>query len=237
MVAMVSCGSVTRTPSTHFSAGVPVMAPTARHLLDPFFASVRTLEIDQDHEIVAQGDEAGYCFLVVSGCVRTVQLLEDGRRHIGAFLFSGDVFGWETLHSHDFGAEAVTPVVLRRFRADAIDDRAADDRLFALKLRQYITQQARITREKLVLLARKTASERIASFLLEMHDRADDDIRGVVNLPMARGDIADYLGLTIETVSRGLTELRRLGMIKVDRARITILNAQALLTSASNKIH
>ena len=216
--------------------------PAAGHLPNPLAPAGTVMRIERDAQIVAQGDRAQYCFLVVSGCVRTVKVLEDGRRHVGAFLLPGDVFGWEAAERHAFAAEAVTPAAVRRTRLSTIEDRADADPAFARRLRQYVAAQGRMAQEHLVLLGRKTASERIASFLLQMHERLGGPGRSaagqaVVELPMSRADIADHLGLTIETVCRQLTELRRHGVIAVERTRIAIRDQRALGLAGSDRLH
>jgi len=217
----------------------PVMLPPVlqEHLLAPIAPQATTLHADRDEEIISQGDAAEYCYEVVSGCVRTVRLLEDGRRQVGEFLLAGDIFGWDTTDEYEFGAEAVTGVTLRRVRLSAIEDRASRDLGFAQRLRAFSTAQVRLARGRLVLLGRKTASERVASFLLEMADRLRVCGAPVMELPMNRGDIADYLGLTIETVCRELTDLRHQGTIGVERARITILDRRALARAGSDRVH
>jgi CRP/FNR family nitrogen fixation transcriptional regulator len=210
---------------------------TAGHVLDSLAPAAAAVQADRGAEIIAQGGDAEYWFQVVRGCVRTVRLLEDGRRQVGEFLLPGDVFGWETLGEHEFSAEAVTPVTLRRFRLGAIEERADTDRIFAHRLRRYIADQVRVTRGRLVLLGRLTAAERIASFLLEMSERLHCPGKVVIELPMCRTDMADYLCLTIETVSRGLTELRRHGAIAVERTRIVIHDRHALSLAGCDRIH
>jgi CRP-like cAMP-binding protein len=161
--------------------------------------------------------------------------MANGRRQIGAFLLPGDIFGWEALGEHDFGVDAVTPVTLRRVPSSVIEQRADSDPAFAQQLRQYGAAQVRATRGRLVLLGRKTAAERVASFLLEMDDRLPAPETSVLRLPMSRGDVADYLGLTVETVCRGLAELRQRGIITVERAHITILDRRALRLAAADR--
>jgi CRP-like cAMP-binding protein len=205
--------------------------------LQPLDASAATVRADRDAEIFAQGDVADDCFLIVSGCVRTVTLMEDGRRQIGEFLFPGDLFGWEALGEHDFGAEAVTPVVLRRCPRRSLEALADRDRDVARRLRELTADRLRAGRARMVLLGRKTASERIASFLLEMAERMNAAGPAPIALPMGRADMADYLGLTIETVCRGLTQLRRTGTIAVDRATIVIRDRRALGIAGCALVH
>jgi CRP-like cAMP-binding protein len=187
-----------------------------------------TIQAERDDEIVAQEDPANWCYLVVSGCVRTIRLMEDGRRQVGEFLFAGDLFGWEALDNHDFGAEAVTPVTLRRYARRDLEQLADQDRDVARKLRELSSCRLRSGREHMVLLGRKTASERIASFLLEMAARSNADARSTIELPMSRSDMGDYLGLTIETVCRRLTRLRLDGTIAINGTKIAIRNRAAL---------
>jgi len=210
-------------------ADADVLAPLHRHAV--------TVTAERNEEIFAEGTPAKYCYLVVSGCVRTVKLMEDGRRQIGEFLLPGDLFAWEALDTHDFSAEAVTRVTLRRVPRALLEDFADRDRDFGRRLRELTARQLRAARERMMLLARKTASEKIASFLLEMERRVYTDGRGLLDLPMGRTDVADHLGLTIETVCRGLTELRRHGTIAVDRTRIAIRNRHALGSSECSMVH
>lgn len=187
-----------------------------------------TLRFERDDEIVAQEADATYCYMVLSGCVRTVRLMEDGRRQVGEFLFAGDMFGWDALDRHDFGAEAVTTVTLRRFARQDLEQLADQNRDVARRLRELSSRRARSGREHMVLLGRKTASERIASFLLEMEARSTQDARATIELPMSRSDMGDYLGLTIETVCRRLTRLRQDGTIAMEGTKIAIRDRRAL---------
>ncbi len=232
----IAPGAVSASPCFGIAASVVAEAGTGE-LPDPLMPAAMAVQVDRDGEITAQGAPAAYCFQVVAGCVRTVKLLEDGRRSIGEFLLAGDFFGWEAVGEHEFAAEAVTPVTLRRFRVSAIEERADRDHAFARTLRRYLAGQVRVARGRLVLLGRKTAFERIASFLLEMESRLRASGNEVMMLPMSRADMADYLGLTIETVCRGLTELRRNGMIAVDRGQIAIHDRAALGLAGSDRLH
>jgi CRP-like cAMP-binding protein len=203
--------------------------------LGPHEPRATIVTANRDEEIVAQDDDATHCYLIVSGCVRTVRLMEDGRRQIGEFLFAGDLFGWEALDTHDFGAEAVTPVTLRRYTRRDLEQLVDQDRDVARQLREIASRRLRAGREHMVLLGRKAACERIASFLLEMAARTANGEQ-VIELPMNRGDISDYLGLTIETVCRRLTRLRLDGTIGVEGAKIAICNRHALGLAGSDRV-
>ena len=188
---------------------------------------------ERDTELVAQGGPSGFCYHVLSGCVRTVCLLEDGRRQIGEFLFAGDVLETDPM----YGAEAVTAVTLRRIPRVLIEERAGMDATFAARLRMHAADQVRAARSRCLLLGRKTAVERVASFLLEMAGRCESRPEEAIALPMSRTDIADYLGLTTETVCRVLTEMRRTGLIRVQRGAIAILSDAALSRAAAEWLH
>ena len=196
-----------------------------------------TVTVRKDAEIHAQGDRALYCYRIVSGCVRSVKLMEDGRRQINDFLLPGDWFGFEALEAHDVAAEAVSETVLRRYPRRVCDALAAEDVRITSWLLTLATGHLRSARDRMVALGRKTASERIAGFLLEMARRMPQDRTGAVALPMSRGDIADHLGLTIETVCRCLAQLRRDGIIGLTRARLTLRHRPTLEALADATRH
>ena len=177
-------------------------------------------------EIYGENEPADYLYKVVSGTVRTYKVLVDGRRQIGAFYLPGDIFGLETADEHTFSAEAITDckiIVTKRstVMALAATNNEVARRMWALTAREL----QRVQEHSLVLI--KSAEERVASFLLEMADRVPSG--GAVELPMSRQDIADYLGLTIETVSRTLKILEDAAAIEVaKRRRILLRNRSAL---------
>ena len=161
-----------------------------------------------------EGDEAEYFYQVVSGAVRSYKLLSDGRRQIDAFHLRGDIFGLEAGCDHRFSAEAVGDVSVIAYRRGRLgvlmrDDAAFRDKIMAATLRSLERAQAHM-----LLLGRKTAEEKIATFLLDMAERISKD-DGQFELPMQRCDIADHLGLTIETVSRVLSRFARSGLIRL----------------------
>lgn len=165
----------------------------------------------RDTEIYAEGDAADCWYKVVSGAVRITKQLADGRRHVAEFFFAGDCFGYENTPERMFSAEAVGDAIVMRF-SRAATERLLDEhprlarRLYAITLRDLARAQARM-----LLLGRMTAPERVGNFLIELSERKD--ARRVIDVPMSRTDIADYLGLTIETVCRVLSTFKRDGMI------------------------
>ena len=157
-------------------------------------------------EIYGQAEPAEYVYEVVSGAVRTHKVLSDGRRQIGAFHLVNDVFGLENDNVHRFTAEAIVDTELRLVRRRSLESMAERDVLVANDLLTLTTRSLRHYEDHMLLLGRKTAFEKVAAFLLEMEDRMRSV--GGIALPMSRRDIADYLGLTIETVSRTLSHLQ-----------------------------
>ena len=178
-------------------------------------------------EIYGEGEPADYLYKVVSGTVRTYKVLSDGRRQVGAFYMPGDVFGLETGDEHTFSAEAISDAKVLVIKRSALVALAARDgeiarQLWALTGRELSRVQAHI------LLLIKTAQERVAGFLLEMADRVSSG--NSVELPMSRQDIADYLGLTIETVSRTLTTLENAATIELPSSRRIVLRNRSALS-------
>lgn len=171
-------------------------------------------------EIYAQGEEAGNLFQVQFGCVRVYRLMADGRRQISAFHMSGEVFGFEAEATHQFFAEAIGGTGVRMIRL--APEITASPRFLPLALQTMSRAQ-----QHLIVLGRQNATERVAAFLVDMAERQGDFDH--IDLPMPRGDIGDYLGLTIETVSRIFTKFRQAGFIRLVGSReLKFLNRQAL---------
>lgn len=225
--------------SSYASRSLPAFSPLAETAGPPFqelAATALRIRADSEAEVVSQGDHAAYCFIVLSGCVRTVTLLEDGRRQVGAFYLPGDIFGWDVLGEYDMSAEAVTPSVLGRIPLRSMEQMADQDPALARALRRLAVEQLRQARERMVMLSRMTALERIASFLAEMASRPGMAGK-TVPLPMGRADIADHLGLTVETVCRSLGQLRRSGAIALERHGFRILNRATLASAREASVH
>jgi CRP/FNR family nitrogen fixation transcriptional regulator len=162
-------------------------------------------------EIFGESEPAQYVYQVVEGAVRSYKLLSDGRRQIGAFHLVGDIFGLENGSAHRFTAEAIVDTTVRLARRASLEDVAKTDALVARDLLTMTTSNLQHAENHMLLLGRKTSLERVAAFLLEMDRRLSP--AGVMALPMYRRDIADYLGLTLETVSRALSCLHEKGII------------------------
>jgi CRP/FNR family transcriptional regulator, nitrogen fixation regulation protein len=185
-----------------------------------------TMSYPRNSEIFGENEPADYLYKIVSGGVRTYKILSDGRRQIGGFYLPGDIFGLEFAEEHTLSAEAMTDTKLLIIKRSALNALASRDvavarQLFALTGRELARAQDRI------FLLIKSAQGRVASFLLEMAKRVSGG--NTIELPMSRQDIADYLGLTIETVSRTLTSLETASTIEVATSRrIVLRNPTAL---------
>jgi CRP-like cAMP-binding protein len=187
-----------------------------------------SMSFNRNAEIYGEGEPAGYLYKVLSGTVRTYKVLKDGRRQVGDFYLPGDLFGLETGEVHAFSAEATTATTVLLIRRSAVVALAARDSEFARQLLALTGCEIDRVREHLMLLI-KTAQERVAAFLLEMADRINTGKEKEVELPMRRQDIADYLGLTIETVSRTLTQLESMDAISLPTSRRIVLRKRAVL--------
>jgi len=178
-------------------------------------------------EIFGENEPAEYVYKIVSGSVRTYKILKDGRRQIGGFYLPGDIFGLQLADEHAFSAEAITDTKVLVVKRSALTSLAGRDAAVSRDLYNLTSRELRRMQERILLLI-KSAQERVASFLLEMAERACAG--NTVELPMSRQDIADYLGLTIETVSRTLTGLEGTAAIEVLTSRRIALRNRAALS-------
>jgi CRP/FNR family transcriptional regulator, nitrogen fixation regulation protein len=189
------------------------------------------MKFARNAEIFGEGEPAEYLYKVVSGTVRTSKLLSDGRRQIGAFLLPGDVFGMEVGDEHRFSAEAVADSIVLVVKRSAVEALAARDAQTARELWTLVARDLERAQDHMLVLGRKNAQERLVTFLLDMAARASEHDK--VHLPMSRQDIADYLGLTIETVSRTLTQLENSAAIALPSSRCIMLRNRRALAHLS----
>lgn len=176
--------------------------------LRAFKASGPSVDYQTGDTVVFEGDRAANVYSLTSGLLRLSKLLPDGRRQIAGFLFPGDFLGITMEEEHAFTAEAVAPSGLCRFPRKQFDDFVTDHPELERRLYAVAAHELAAARQQLVLLGRKTATERVASFLLMLASRCPSENDEEVELPMSRTDIADYLGLRIETVSREISALK-----------------------------
>jgi CRP/FNR family transcriptional regulator, nitrogen fixation regulation protein len=180
-------------------------------------------------EIFGEKEPAEYVYQVTAGAVRSYKLLSDGRRQIGAFHLVGDVFGLENGSFHRFTAEAIVDTSVRLIKRTSLERVAEADVSITHDLLYMTTDNLQHAEDHMLLLGRKTSLERVVAFLLEMDRRLT--AAGIIALPMCRRDIADYLGLTLETVSRALSKLHGsgiLGVLGTNQRQIILLDRQQL---------
>jgi len=176
-------------------------------------------------DIFLDGDDARHVFEVLEGIVCAYRILPDGERHIISFYYPGDVIGNCSLGMYDYSAQALTSVRLRRIPRTIIERSMAQRPELAQRFLRLAAIELAATRDHLLCMAAKSADAKIAVFLLALsrRNKAAGETANQIKLPMTRLDIADYLGLTIETVSRTLSKFKRKGMIDLPRATLVIL--------------
>lgn len=192
--------------------------------------SISTLDAGQS--LFHEGDAARMVFNLTSGSIKLYKLLADGRRQVTGFLFAGDFLGLSVEDEHAFSAEALEPIEFCRFTRPRFEAFVDTHPRMEHELYRMAAHELASAQEQIVLLGRKTAIERLATFLLRLADRTSRE--DAVRLTMGRVDIADYLGLTKETVSRTFTLLKTQRIIRlasdsvveiVDRGRLETLAA------------
>ncbi|HVP85053.1 MAG TPA: helix-turn-helix domain-containing protein [Rhizomicrobium sp.] len=198
----------------------------------PAFQAIGTVaHFGPNETIFAEGDDARYAYKVVSGAVRICKLLADGRRQITEFALDGDHFGFEWTNEHAVTAEALGPVTALRFPRARVERLEREEQGVRHSLMQMLRRDLLSAQNHLLMLGRQTAKERVASFLLQMIERRDNG--NTIDVPMSRQDIADYLGLTIETVCRALSEMKRSRIISIpNRHQIVVRNSDVLESMA-----
>jgi len=193
----------------------PRTARPSSALTDAFERHGVRMSFARNEEIYAQDDVVELLYRVVSGVVRTSRLTVDGRRQVGDFYYPGDLFGLEPGPDHRFGAEALDDCEIVVVRRSAVRAAAGDAELDRAILEAQRLEMERL-QDHVVMLGRKSARERVASFLMSIAQRRGD---GHADLAMGRQDMADYLGLTIETVSRMLTQLQGEAIVEFPSSR------------------
>lgn len=207
------------------------MSPGELHELD---AIVRHVAHDAKSTFIHQGQEARAVFSVTKGVVRIYKMLSDGRRQVIGFAMPGDFLGLALHNRYGFSADAINDVTLCRFDRGDFDRLITDKPHFLRRLHEFATHELVIAQEQMTLIGRRSAEERMAAFLIAMHGRwARITTSSVtIELPMQRVDIADYLGLTIETVSRTLTKMARDKLILIVPDAVRVLDEARLSTLA-----
>ncbi len=200
---------------------------SARPIGDSIEIMGAVMPFARNAEIYGENEPAEYLYKVIAGAVRTYKVLNDGRRQIGAFYLPGDIFGLEVCDAHTFSAEAIADCKVLVMKRSTLIALAARDTAVAQQLWTMTARELQRAQNHIMLLI-QTAQERVAGFLLEMAGRSAAG--NEIELPMSRQDIADYLGLTIETVSRTLTQLENSAAIAVPTSRRIVLRNRAALS-------
>jgi CRP/FNR family transcriptional regulator, anaerobic regulatory protein len=205
------------TTSTQTHAGFAVVANMKPQLarLEELFQPLPREMLDVGEGLFWQGDKAQHVFEITDGLLRIFKIIGDGRRVITGFLSAGDMVGLSLKNVYLYSAEAVTPVKVRRMTKRAFQEAIEQSPELRPQLYSLMCDEMAAAQEQMVLLSRKSAEERVCSFLLLLARRmhGNRQIGRIVELPMSRQDMADYLGLTIETVSRTITKLVTRGVI------------------------
>jgi CRP-like cAMP-binding protein len=217
----------TQTGAQLLGRSMRMVPPAASHeLTDALEMIGAPMSFARNAEIYGENEPAEYLYKLVSGAIRTSKILSDGRRQIGEFYMPGDIFGLEMGTDHSFSAEAITDAKVIVIKRSTVEALATRDNDVARQLWATTGRELQRMQEHILLLI-KTAQERVAGFLLEMAERIKSTTE--VELPMSRQDIADYLGLTIETVSRTLTILENNAAIALPSSRRIVLRNRAAL--------
>ena len=188
------------------------------------------------HTIIDEGTPATGFYNLSRGYAKLYKMLPDGRRQITGFATPGDFLGLAVSEKHAFSAEALTPVEYCRFPRAGMTRLINDFDMMGNQILAVVSNELIAAREQMLLLGQKTAQERVASFLASWsrHGMPGNAVRSRFVLPMGREDVADYLGLTPETISRGMTKLRVAKLIATPNHRgIEILDHEGLERVAS----
>ncbi|MBC7580285.1 helix-turn-helix domain-containing protein [Tardiphaga sp.] len=222
--------SVATTESNALLAQPPCLAPAADQfgtVMGLASLAATTFRYQKEEEIFGEDEPTDYVYQVVHGAVRTYKLLSDGRRQIGSFHLPGDIFGLEYGSHHRVTAEAICATEVRLIQRRGLENAAKVDVQVACALWNVTSGELRHAEDHMLLLGCKTAMERVAAFLLEMDRRLA--AASMVALPMCRRDIGDYLGLTLETVSRALSMLSEKGVLDFSGARQIVIRKRQWL--------
>lgn len=213
--------------ASHFhEIGVPAKPSADRargnRALDERLAQATERRLEAKEHVFSEGDPRTYVYRVEEGVIAIYKTLFDGRRRIIDFAYPGDFIGLGVLGEQITSAQATCAAKVRCFSAPALEKLAETDASLALKLYKSVCQDLTAARSLLVTVGQRSAVERMAAFLLALRRRSGGPTGDVVKLAMRRSDIADLLGLTIETVSRTFTKLREMGVVDVEQGGTTV---------------
>jgi CRP/FNR family transcriptional regulator len=203
----------------------------APHSLDAHISRAPVRSVQAKEHVFAEGDDRSHLYRVEAGAICLYKVLPDGRRQVLGFAYPGDLVGLGPLGEHQFNAQATKPSRLRSLPWSTVRQVARHDPGLGIKLYEMISQELAAAHDLLLTTGQRTAVERVAAFLLAMSRRSErkGGDAATIDLPMTRSDIGDFLGLTIETVSRTFTKLRQLGVIDLAQSTLVqVLDIEAL---------
>ncbi len=206
---------------------VPIWNGNGNAITDSIELMGARMSYARNVEIYGQGEPAEYLYKVMSGAVRISKLLDDGRRQVTAFHLPGEIFGLELGKEHRFSAEAISESSILVVKRSTVLALAGRDGEVARQLWTLTADALQRVQDHMLVLGCMNAKERVANFLLQLASRVSSG--NEVELPMSRQDIADYLGLTIETVSRTMTQLENDATIRLPTSRRIVLRNLAAL--------
>jgi CRP/FNR family transcriptional regulator len=190
--------------------------------------------------VFAEGDPTTHLFRVETGAIALYKILADGRRQIVGFAYPGDLIGLGAQGEHAMNAQAIKPTRLRCLPVAALHQSAIKDPTLGFKLYEALARELAATRDLMLTTGQRSATERVVSFLLALSRRNERNGQDPadIELPMTRADIGDFLGLTIETVSRTFTKLKMLGVIELPQSnRVRLVAIDELETLADGEDH
>jgi CRP/FNR family transcriptional regulator len=206
--------------------------------LDRTLAQAALRRVEAKELLFVEGDPTTHVFRVETGAIALYKVLADGRRQIVGFAYPGDLIGLGALGEHVMNAQAIKPTRLRSLPMAALYRSAAQDPALGLKLYEALARELAATRDLMLTTGQRSATERVVSFLLAFSRRSARNGQDPADfeLPMTRADIGDFLGLTIETVSRTFTKLRTLGLIELPQSnRVRLVDIDQLESLAAGE--
>ncbi len=234
MLSPTPTAALTREPSLKY-VGHDSDEPVG---LDQRLAKALLRRVEAKEFVFAEGDQATHLYQVETGAVALYKVLCDGRRQVLGFAYPGDFIGLGAQGEYVINAQAIKPTRLRCLPFSALSHIARQDPRLGFRLYEALANELAATRELLLTTGQRSACERLIAFLLALsrrNQRKGQDPQ-VFDLPMTRTDIADFLGLTIETVSRTFTKLRMLGLIELPQAScVRLLDIERLRSMEGNE--
>jgi CRP/FNR family transcriptional regulator len=226
--------------SLSLQTAAPHTAVNARPMggLDRTLAQATLRRVEAKEFVFIEGDPTTHVFRVETGAVSLYKVLADGRRQIVGFAYPGDLIGLGAQGAHVMNAQAIKPTRLRCLAMATLHRAAAEDPALGLRLYEAVARDLAATRDLMLTTGQRSATERVVSFLMAFSRRSERNGQDPCDfeLPMTRADIGDFLGLTIETVSRTFTKLKTLGLIELPQSnRVQLVDLDQLESLAAGE--